>query len=222
MAYLDAKPMTPARLWSVGIVVTLHAGLLYALVTGTYTQVIDKITGIPTRNIPIEKPPEPVDVVPLPKPANTRTAIATPRPRVDTPAPTPTEVWTTPLPTETYRDPVPGPVFTPLPPSPPVADPVPDVPGIATRARLRGGSISDSDYPSGAIRNEEQGRSTATYTVDANGRVSSCSAAGAGPLLDAQTCKLIQSRFRVAPAKATRGAPGAQTKTQTIEWVLPK
>jgi protein TonB len=86
----------------------------------------------------------------------------------------------------------------------------------------RGGSISDEDYPSSSIRNEEQGTSVATFTISAEGRVVACNASGASPTLDAETCKLIMRRFRFKPAKDSSGQPIEETKSQRVTWRLPK
>lgn len=222
MAYLDTRPMTPARLWSVGIVVVLHAALLWALITGTYRDVIDTVTKISTYNVPVIVPPEPVDPLPtpLPKQAQTPTPIMAPKPVIDVPT-TPSEIRTTPtVPPVTFDTP-PPPVPIIIAPTAPITI-VAEPSGSATRATRRSGSISDDDYPPAAVRAEEQGRSTATFTIGTDGRVSSCSAAGAGPILDAETCKLIQRRFRFTAAKDAGGSPVAETKTQSIEWRLPR
>jgi hypothetical protein len=86
----------------------------------------------------------------------------------------------------------------------------------------RGGSISDEDYPSSSIRNEEAGTSVATFTIGTDGKVTSCNASGASPTLDAETCKLIIRRFRFKPALDTSGQPIAETKSQRVTWRLPK
>jgi protein TonB len=93
---------------------------------------------------------------------------------------------------------------------------------VAERAVQRGGSISDEDYPSSSIRNEEQGTSVATFTIGADGRVVACNASGASPTLDAETCKLIMRRFRFKPARGADGQPMEETKSQRVTWRLPK
>lgn len=93
--------------------------------------------------------------------------------------------------------------------------------GVATGATLRGGSISDDDYPAAAIAAGESGRTVATYTVGTDGRVSACSASGAGPVLDAETCRLIQLRFSFKPAEDGAGNTIAETRTQSIVWRRP-
>jgi protein TonB len=86
----------------------------------------------------------------------------------------------------------------------------------------KGGSISDEDYPSSSIRNEEAGTSVATFTIGPDGKVGSCSASGASATLDAETCKLILRRFRYKPAMGADGQPMSETKTQRVTWRLPK
>lgn len=221
MAYLDTRPMTPARLSSIGLVVGIHAVLLYALVTGTYRQVIEDVTGLTVYAVPITVPPKPVEPAPLPKQSKTQPQVVVPETRVATQNSTPVDIVTTPVVPTVYNDGPPTPVIAPTPPATPVT-PTPEPASVAVGAKQRGGSISNDDYPPAAIRAGDQGRSTATYTVDAGGRVSSCSATGAGSTLDAETCKLIERRFRFAPAKDAGGSPVAETKTQTIAWRLPQ
>jgi protein TonB len=93
---------------------------------------------------------------------------------------------------------------------------------VAERATQRGGSISDEDYPSSSIRNEEQGTAVATFTVGPDGRVVACRASGASATLDAETCKLIMRRFRFKPAKDASGQPIEETRSQRVTWRLPK
>ena len=109
-------------------------------------------------------------------------------------------------------------VATALPAAPAMA--VEQAPGREARAVLIGGSISVADYPPDAIAAGAEGRSVATYTIGRDGRVSPCSASGAGPFLDPHTCKVIQ-RFRYKPARDGRGKSIPEVRTQSFEWRLP-
>ena len=224
MAYLDPKPMSPGRLWSIAIVIAIHAVLLYFLITGGYKAVIEKAIDTVTVDVKEEEPPPEPELPPPPPPDKALPPPPTvPPPRIPSPSPMPpmrnTDV-VPPAPVPPIPLP-PAPIPQPPPPPPPPPAP-PEPPRVATKATLRSGSISDEDYPPSAVRAEEQGRSVATYTIGTDGRVSSCSASGAGPILDAETCKLIQRRFRFKPAADTGGSPVAETKTQSIVWRLPK
>ncbi len=218
MAYTDPKPMTPGRAWSIALVVILHVAMLYWALTGGY-ETIKKVAQ-KLEVIEIDEPPPPPEKLPPPPPPDK----ALPPPPVVSPPPI--------VRTQTIQQPqvvtqaTPPPVYQPTPepprPAPPPPPPPPPPPAVASKAVQRGGSISDEDYPPSAVRAEEQGRSVATFTVGTDGKVASCSANGAGPILDAETCKLIQRRFRFKPAQDTGGAPIAETKTQSIVWRLPK
>ena len=88
-----------------------------------------------------------------------------------------------------------------------------------SRAVLVGDAIAPV-FPPAAIATGESGRVVATYTIDTDGRVSSCSARGVGPILDAETCRLIV-RLRFKPATDVRGHPVAETRTQPMDWRVP-
>lgn len=225
MAYLDPKPMSQARIWSIAIVLLIHAALLYALVTGGYKVAQKTLEELKMIDVAEEPPPPPEKLPPPPPPEKNPLPPppTVPPPRVITNAPPVNTTVTTPNPTPpappVYIAP-PAPVPQPAPPPP--APPPPAPPAVATKAVLRGGSITDDDYPPAAVRAEEQGRSVATFTIGADGRVTTCSASGAGPILDAETCKLIQRRFRFKAAQDTGGSAVAETRTQSIVWRLPK
>jgi protein TonB len=122
-----------------------------------------------------------------------------------------------------------APVFVPQPPPlsppPPPAPPPPPPPpprAVATKAVARsGGAIDDSFYPPSAIRNEESGTSVASFVIGTDGRVQSCSASGATPSLDAETCRQI-NKWRYKPAVGSDGQPIAEPRRQNVRWVLPK
>ncbi|NBU23820.1 MAG: hypothetical protein EBS38_07970 [Actinobacteria bacterium] len=90
----------------------------------------------------------------------------------------------------------------------------------AQNATLLSGSISLDDYPRDALNDEEQGTSTATYVVNPDGKISSCSAFGATDRLNWQTCNLISSRFRYEPARDEQGNPVAERLVYVMAWRL--
>lgn len=222
MAYLDPKPMTPARIWSIGIVLAIHALLLYALINGGYSVAKKTFEDLNMIDIKPEEPPKPEKLPPPPPPKENPLPPppSVPPPRVVTNAAPVNTVVTTPEPSPPAAPPYVAPPAPPAPVPPPPPPPAP--PKVATRATLRGGSITNDDYPPAAIRAEEAGTSVATFTVGTDGKVASCNASGAGPILDAETCKLIMRRFRYKAAQDTGGSPIAETKTQGVRWVLPK
>ena len=209
MAYADQE-MSGRRIFAIGAVALLHAGVGYALVTGlAYNAAKQVYEDLKTFDVAPDEPEKPEEPPPPP-------------PKVDLPPPpkvtVPPPVVTTPVVSTNTIQPI-SQAATPAPPPPP-APPAP--PRVAERAVQRSGSISDEDYPSSSIRNEEQGTSIASFTIGADGRVVACNASGASPTLDAETCKLIMRRFRYKPAKDSNGQPIEESKTQRVTWRLPK
>jgi protein TonB len=212
MAYADQEP-SGRKIFAIGAVALLHAGVGYALVTGlAYNAAKQVYEDLKTFDVAPEEPEKPEEPPPPPPKVD-----LPPPPKVTVPPPVVTTnvQSTNTLPPLTQSAP-------PAPPAPPAAPPPPAPPKVAQRATQRGGSISDEDYPSSSIRNEEAGTSVATFTIGTDGKVASCNASGASPTLDAETCKLIIRRFRFKPALDTSGQPIAETKSQRVTWRLPK
>ena len=209
MAYTDQE-MSGRRIFAIGAVALLHAGVGYALVTGlAYNAAKNVYEDLKTFDVAPDEPEKPEEPPPPPPKVD-----LPPPPKVNVPPPVVTSSVVT---TNTIT---PQATIAPPPPPAPPAPPAP--PRVAERAVQRGGSISDEDYPSSSIRNEEQGTSVATFTISAEGRVVACNASGASPTLDAETCKLIMRRFRFKPAKDSSGQPIEETKSQRVTWRLPK
>jgi len=212
MAYADQEP-SGRKIFAIGAVALLHAGVGYALVTGlAYNAAKQVYEDLKTFDVAPEEPDKPEEPPPPP-------------PKVDLPPPpkvtVPPPVVTSSVVTTNTIAPI-TPSAPPAPPAPPAAPPPPAAPKVAQRATQRGGSISDEDYPSSSIRNEEAGTSVATFTIGTDGKVTACNASGASPTLDAETCKLIIRRFRFKAALDTSGQPIAETKSQRVTWRLPK
>lgn len=212
MAYADQEP-SGRKIFAIGAVALLHAGVGYALVTGlAYNAAKQVYEDLKTFDVAPDEPEKPEEPPPPP-------------PKVDLPPPpkvtVPPPVVTSSVVTTNTIAPI-TPTAPPAPPPPPAAPPPPAPPKVAQKATQRGGSISDEDYPSSSIRNEESGTAVATFTIGTDGRVTACNASGASPTLDAETCKLIMRRFRYKPALDTSGQPIEETKSQRVTWRLPK
>jgi protein TonB len=144
-----------------------------------------------------------------------------------TEAPAPAEVPPAP---ETPTEPAPVVAAKPLIQTPIKAAPVramsapaSSAAGLAQRARWRSGAFyNDTDYPSDALRHEQQGTVQVTYVIGADGRVASCSvtASSGSSSLDATTCRIMQKRFRFEPAQDSNGTPIAETRSQAVTWRL--
>ena len=218
MAYADQE-MSTRRVVAIGAVALLHAGVGYALVSGlAYNAVKQAYEDLKTFDVAPEPPP-PEEEAPPPPPPD---AAPPPPPKVTAPPP---RVVTSIQTTNTITKPDPEPqkqVVQEIKKEEPkkVEEPKPVAPKLAEKAVLKGGSISNDDYPSSAKRNEEAGTSVASFTIGTDGRVTDCNASGAGPTLDAETCRLIIKRFKFKPAKDTTGAAIAERRTQRVTWRL--
>ena len=62
------------------------------------------------------------------------------------------------------------------------------------------------------------------FTVGTDGRVDSCSTvtSSGSSELDAETCRLIQRRFRYKPAEDPNGNKITETKVQGVTWTLKR
>ena len=215
MAYADQEP-SGRKIFAIGAVALLHAGVGYALVTGlAYNAAKQVYEDLKTFDVAPEEPEKPEEPPPPPPKVD-----LPPPPKVTVPPPVVTTnvQSTNTLPPLTQSAP-------PAPPAPPAAPPPPAPPKVAQRASQSASnraSITNEDYPSSSIRNEEQGTSVATFTVAVTGRVVACNASGASPTLDAETCRLIIRRFKFKPALDSNGQPIEETRSDRIKWVLPK
>ena len=113
--------------------------------------------------------------------------------------------------------PVAPPIFVP-PPVPPMARPSPHDPASVMRL------FSAADYPSEAMRLEQQGTVAYRATVGADGRVVGCEVmdSSGSASLDAATCSIIQRRARFRPARDQHGRPTEDKFSGRVRWVLPK
>lgn len=220
-AFYQQKRTSPTAL---AVVVLMHGAALTALALAkgeVFTggkippTVIDFIKDPPVP--PPESPPPPPDV---------RTPRTT-ESHID--KPTPIE----PIPLGT---PIAGPPAPPAPPFPqgPVAEgpPAPPAPSPKieprtvepARAKANLGSyVSDEDYPTNAVRNEEQGTTRFRLAVGPDGKVKECTvtSSSGSSALDSTTCKLMRQRAKFTPARDSSGRPTGDTVASAIRWVLP-
>lgn len=134
--------------------------------------------------------------------------------------------------TETLIDPGPlptgglggdiGPIIEPLPPRPvPTAS---FTPRTARPLTAPGRWVSESDYPTSALRRGEQGITRFAVTVGPDGRVRDCaiiSSSGSAEL-DAATCAKVSQRARFDPASDERGNSVAGRYANAIRWQIPE
>lgn len=217
MSYAQKRELSGNRTLAIIIVVVLQFALGYAIVTGLAYNVIKKAAeDLKTFDVeeepppPEEEPPPPPDKPELPPPPMTPPPIV----RVNTPPPPIVQV-------ETPYIPPPQPVVVAPPPPPP-----PPPPRVVQKAQSARGNLqglfSGDDYPSSAMRNEEQGTTTVRLSIGADGRVTGCDvvSSSGSSALDRQTCTVLQRRARFTPARDSNGQPTSDTFTQRITWRL--
>ena len=94
--------------------------------------------------------------------------------------------------------------------------------GGGVHAQLIRGTITAKDYPRGARRTNLSGAVTVRFTVQPNGRTTDCSVTRSSGVasLDAVTCKLIEKRFRYAPARDGSGQAVSEERGWRQTWWL--
>lgn len=221
-AFYQPKKTSPTAL---AIVVLMHGAGLTALALAK-TEVGAKIWNPPiiVTPIPEDEPPPPN----VPKPPETQ--AKTPRTTetfIDRPEP----IRPIPLGQVIAGPAGPPPIF--FPQGPVVEDlpkPLPPAPVEKARtvepARAKANLasyVSDEDYPSNAVRNEEQGTTRFRLAVGPDGKVKECTvtSSSGSSALDSTTCKLMRQRAKFEPAKNNRGELTSDTVASAIRWVLP-
>ena len=217
MSYSDAKEMTPARMWSIIIVVLVHVIIGYALIMGGYNVVKKVATDLNTFDVK-DEPPPPVEPPPPPPPDKN-----IPPPPVVSPPPI---VNTNQAPPPVVTQSTPPPVFVPTPEPPrPVPPPPPPLPPQKLTPKGNFQSLmSSDDYPPSAQREEKEGTVGFLLTVGADGRVTNCSVTSSSgtAALDDTTCKLLSRRARFNPGKDSSGAATGGVYPGRFRWVLPQ
>ncbi|MCJ8191849.1 energy transducer TonB [Sphingomicrobium aestuariivivum] len=222
MSYASRREMGSGnKTGTIIIVALIHVALGYALVSGLALRVVEKaaedLKTFDVENEPPPPPEEPPPPPPEPQQVQTPPPVVAPPPIVRTnPQPPPvTTVNVAPPPQVTTTAPV-----TPPAPTPPAPPPPPRIEPAAPRGDVRG-LFSGDDYPSRALRNEEEGSARARLTIGTNGRVTGCTivqSTGSSSLDDA-TCKVLQRRARFTPGTDSTGAKVvSEYTTPTIVW----
>ncbi|MGA9582559.1 MAG: TonB family protein [Allosphingosinicella sp.] len=220
-AFYEPKKTSPTAL---AIVVLMHGAALTALALAK-GEVFTRDKPPPTTVVLIEEPTIPPEILPEPTERKVRqqpTVLTPPAPVFKLPTHGPVVPWT-PQPVPTVIISEPGPIVVPKadPPAPPVEKPRTVEPARA-KANLAS-YVSDQDYPSNAIRNEEQGTTRFRLAVGPDGKVKECTvtSSSGSSALDSTTCKLMKQRAKFTPAKNNRGEATGDTVTNAIRWVLP-
>lgn len=220
--FYQPKRMSPT---AVGVVVLLHGAAITALVMAKEPGFIRDITHTRLIDVTLAKPPPEPPKPPKPQPQPKQKEFVTTVPQPNPPPPT----WTDPMPPH-WDPPPPNPTAgTETVKVPPISDPPPLPPPPAAKlqpARAKGNLasyVSDADYPTDAIRREEQGATRFRLAVGPDGRVTGCTVTGSSgsTALDMATCRVMKSRARFAPARDSSGNAVADAVTSTIVWRLP-
>ncbi|WP_435418684.1 energy transducer TonB [Parerythrobacter aurantius] len=84
--------------------------------------------------------------------------------------------------------------------------------------------ITMADYPSRALRNEEQGKVTVRLTVSRYGFPTGCEVVGpsGSTLLDEATCKHMMLRAQFSPARDSAFQAVESTFIQPVTWMIPE
>ena len=92
--------------------------------------------------------------------------------------------------------------------------------GVVTGPRYLSGTISRKDIPRSVWQSGNRGNVVAHFTVGVDGRASDCRIRQSSgyPALDATTCRLIEQRFRFDPARDARGRAFARPYGWLQEW----
>jgi protein TonB len=211
------------------IVVLMHGAAITALAlskTEVFRDIRDptKIFNVKPDELP--PPPEPPKQVERTLEPQQPTVIDKPPPLIRLETKGPVTEWKPLEPTEVVIA-RPGPVIIDQPPAPPPPPPPPPPPQKLQPARAKANLssyVSDADYPTSAIRAEEQGTTRFRLTVGPDGRVTGCTVTGSSgsSALDSATCRLMKSRARFTPARDSSGNPTSDTVSNAIRWILPE
>jgi periplasmic protein TonB len=233
MAYADQQGMSTNRMIAIILVVLLHAGIGFALVSGLAYEAVKKLKEkMEVVDVKEEKPPEEEPPPPDEKPMEPPPVTAPPPPFSP-----PTNNTITPPPSD------PKPVaFDPKPAekvggtgvtcwngstAPTQAECPPKPVDKSKKAVARGNPGSwatTSDYPSRALNQQREGTTGFRVTVGPDGRVSDCSVTSSSGHadLDAATCSNVKRRAKFEPALDASGNPTTGSYSNRVTWRIPK
>lgn len=221
-AFYERKKTSPTAL---AVVVLMHGAALTALALAKGEAIREAIGNPKVYHIdevkpPPEEKPRPVEKAVNPPPRSVVTHV----PPVVPPPPMPDSFAVSePLPPKSAPIAGPEPVAEPVLPR---IDPPVEAPRTVEPARARANLasyVSDEDYPSNAVRNEEQGTTRFKLVVGPDGKVKDCTvtSSSGSSALDSTTCRLMRQRARFSPARNNRGEATIDTVSNAIRWVLP-
>ncbi len=223
MAYADQQ-QSGNKVVSIVIVALIHVVIGYLLISGLAIQgakaVIERVTTVDIEEPPPEEPDEP----PPEQPQETAPPPPVAPPPPISIAPTPPQIVTQ------QQIPPPAPPALTIPPPAPIAAPAPPPPppppslarGVQPKGQRRWVARIIQDYPSRALRQEEEGTVGVRVTVGTNGRVDGCSvtSSSGSSILDQAACRSMQRYARFDPALNDAGNPISGSWSTSITYRL--
>ena len=118
------------------------------------------------------------------------------------------------------------------PPPPQISRPIalplpPTMPGDPGKGPVPAGNpgewVTTNDYPSSALRAEQEGIVGFRVTVGPTGAVNDCVIVTSSgfPVLDDATCRLVTMRARFTPATDAKGGAVVGYYSNRVRWVIP-
>jgi periplasmic protein TonB len=203
----------------IGVVVVMHLGLGWALLSGLAQRMVDVIKApIETKIIEETKPPPPPppeNLPPPPKFAPPPPSFVPPPEVVVNPPPTPQPTITVtpvaPPPAPVTIAPPPPPVAPP--PAPPAPPPAPRVAAVPAIANVKECAPTADDYPAAARRAEATGSTKIRFNVGADGKLANAEIVkSAGPSREHKMLdRLAQSKLSECKFKAGIDETGKPT-----------
>lgn len=216
----DARGASAGRLVGLGIVVALHVGVVYALVTGLAQRTVEIVRApIEARILPPDRPPPPVAPPPPQPQLAPPPPLFVPPPEVHIaprPRPKTAVIHVTPV-----KPPEPAPpVVAPPVAVPPVAAPPPRAP-VRVQPRLDLTRSHEPAYPALSRRLGEQGSLIVQALVGEDGRASDVKLIESSgyPRLDEAALAGIRGDYRFVPG-AVDGKPTPQWFTFRFVWKI--
>jgi protein TonB len=219
MAYADQQGMSTNRIIAIILVVLLHAGIGFALVSGLAYEAIKKVKEkMEVIDVKEEKPPE-EELPPPPedKPMEPPPVTAPPPPFAP---PTNNTLPPAPVDRPVPFTPAPAPKAEPAPPPAPTVDK-----SRSCKPRNNPGSwATTNDYPSRALQQEREGTAGFRISVGPDGKVTDCQVTGSSGHadLDAATCTNVKRRARFDPALDKDGNQTSCSYSNRVTWRIPK
>jgi periplasmic protein TonB len=247
MAYADQQGMSTNRMIAIILVVLLHAGVGFALVSGLAYEAMKKVKEkMEVIDIEEEKPPEE-------EPPPPEEVIVTPPPTFAQESPVKTENASTTTTTDTSTKTENEAAYKRCPDGSQVlesatcvdSDPMITCPGSSVQVRRSqagscpkvenksraakpknnpGAWATTTDYPSRALNQGREGTTGFRVSVGPDGKVTDCqitSSSGHGDL-DSATCANVKRRARFEPALDNAGNPTSGSYGNRVTWRIPK